>query len=248
MDDPLTPKRSRRIPAPVIAVMVAAALMLGLLIGGAGSVGRWLFGGGPKPETVASSALQSMRAQNRLVPFVARYVSVVTSRQERLGGLVSAERTLVLPGDVRYELDLSKLTERDIAWDEASQTLSVTLPEVEIAGPEVDLTAAREYGEGGVLSAVTDAEGQLDRNNRARAVADLRKQAAGPVPMGLAREAGRQAVERSFSLPLKVAGFDRARAVARYAGEKERDPSYLDRSRSYEEVIEGQRASRAGGN
>ena len=50
-----------------------------------------------------------MRAQNRLIVFAARYVSVVTSEQERLGGLVSSERTLILPGDVRYELDLSKL-------------------------------------------------------------------------------------------------------------------------------------------
>ena len=44
-------------------------------------------------------------------------------------------------------------------------------------GPEVDLAAAREYGENGVLSVVTDADQALDRNNRARAVADLRKQA-----------------------------------------------------------------------
>ena len=56
----------------------------------------------------------------------------------------------------------------------------------------------------------------LDRNNRARAVADLRKQAGAPVPMRLAREAGRQAVERSFALPLQAAGFDNAKVVARY--------------------------------
>ncbi|HEU4498872.1 MAG TPA: DUF4230 domain-containing protein [Sphingomicrobium sp.] len=216
---------------------VAVALVLGLFFGSALDIGRRLFGG-PDPETVASSALQSMRAQNRLVPFVARYVSVVSSRQERLGGLVSSERTLILPGDVRYELDLAQLGPEDVQWDATSSTLSVTLPEIEVAGPEVDLAAAREYGENGVLSAITDADQALDRNNRARAVADLRKQAGAPLPMRLAREAGRQAVERSFALPLQAAGFDNAKVVARYPTEGSPITEPLDQSRSYNDVLE----------
>src|ERR671912_730807 len=165
-----------RLNKPLAIAAVVAALLLGLLVGGALDIGKRLFGG-PDPETVASSALQSMRAQNRLVPFVARYVSVVSSRQERFGGLVSSERTLILPGDVRYELDLAKLGPEDVQWDASSSTLAVTLPEIEIAGPEVDLAAAREYGENGVLSVISDADQALDRNNGARAIADLRKQA-----------------------------------------------------------------------
>ena len=221
---------------PLAIGAVIVALVLGLFVGGALDIGKRLFGG-PDPETVASSALQSMRAQNRLVPFVARYVSVVSSRQERLGGLVSSERTLILPGDVRYELDLAKLGPEDVQWDAGSSTLSVTLPEIEIAGPEVDLAAAREYGENGVLSVVTDTNQALDRNNRARAVADLRKQAGAAVPMRLAREAGRQAVERSFALPLQAAGFDGAKVVARYPTEGSPVTKPLDRSRSYNEVL-----------
>ena len=119
----------------------------------------------------------------------------------------------------------------------------MTLPEIEIAGPEVDLAAAREYGEGGVLSAVTDADQALDRNNRARAVADLRKQAQAAVPMRLAREAGRQAVERSFALPLQAAGFDKAKVVARYPTDASPVTEPLDHSRSYNEVL-GEAASR----
>lgn len=220
---------------------VVVALVLGLFFGSALDIGRRLFGG-PNPETVASSALQSMRAQNRLVPFVARYVSVVSSRQERLGGLVSSERTLILPGDVRYELDLAQLGPEDVQWDAGSSTLNVTLPEIEIAGPEVDLAAAREYGENGVLSVVTDADQALDRNNRARAVADLRKQAGAQMPMRLAREAGRQAVERSFALPLQAAGFDNAKVVARYPTEGSAVTEPLDRSRSYNDVLEEARS------
>ena len=229
--------RRTRLSRPLAIGMVIVALLLGLVLGGALDIGKRLFGG-PDPETVASSALQSMRAQNRLVPFVARYVSVVSSRQERLGGLVATERTLILPGDVRYELDLAKLGADDVDWDPSSNTLSVTLPEIEIAGPEVDLAAAREYGEGGVLSTVTNADEALDRNNRARAIADLRKQAGAAVPMRLAREAGRQAVERSFSLPLQAAGFDKAKVVARYATEGSPVTEPLDRSRAYNDVLD----------
>ena len=232
-----------RLNKPLALGAVVVALILGLFVGGALDIGKRLFGG-PDPETVASSALQSMRAQNRLVPFVARYVSVVSSRQERLGGLVSSERTLILPGDVRYELDLAQLGPEDVQWDAGSNTLSVTLPEIEIAGPEVDLAAAREYGENGVLSAVTDADQALDRNNRARAVADLRKQAGSLVPMSLAREAGRQAVERSFALPLQAAGFDNAKVIARYPTEGSPVTEPLDRSRAYNDVLSEARENR----
>ena len=230
-----------RLSKPLAMGAVVVALILGLFVGGALDIGKRLFGG-PDPETVASSALQSMRAQNRLVPFVARYVSVVSSRQERLGGLVSSERTLILPGDVRYELDLAQLGPEDVQWDAASNTLSVTLPEIEIAGPEVDLGAAREYGENGVLSVVTNADQALDRNNRARAVADLRKQAGAAMPMRLAREAGRQAVERSFALPLQAAGFDNAKVVARYPTEGSPVTEPLDRSRAYNDVLDEARS------
>jgi hypothetical protein len=216
--------------------------LIGLVLGGAGMVGRLL--GGPNAEAIATSSLESMRAQNRLVVFVARYVSVANARQSRLG--FSTERTLILPGDVRYELDLSKLQQGDVKWDKGSSTLSVRLPEVEIAGPDVDLAHAREYGSGGLLATFTNAEQGLDQANRAKAVADLRDQAKGEVPMHLAREAARQAVERSFAMPLKAAGFDNAKVVARFPGEAEDDPSFLDVSTSYENAMKEAERRRAG--
>jgi hypothetical protein len=234
-----------RLNKPLVLAMVALALILGVLLGMTSGVVDRIFGGGPDPKTIASSSLESMRAQNRLIVFVARYVSVVSSEQQRFGGLVSAERTLILPGNVRYEVDLSRLQPEDVRWDAGTQTLSVRIPEIEIAGPEVDLNSAREYGSGGVLAAITDAENRLDATNRARAVADLRKQAQAEVPMRLARDAARQAIERSFAMPLKAAGFEDARVVARFAGEEEPDPSYLDRSTPYNEAIEDARRRRA---
>ena len=225
-----------RLNKPLVLAMVAVALVLGVVVGITSGVADWVFGG-PNPKTIASASLESMRAQNRLVAFVARYVSVVSSEQQRLGGLVSSERTLILPGDVRYELDLSKLQPDDVAWDGSSHTLSVKLPEVEIAGPDVDMNAIREYGGNGVLSALTNANQQLDQANRARAVSDLRKQATAEVPMRLARQAARQAVERSFAMPLLAAGFKDGKVVARFPTEGSDEPSYMDLSTPYNEAI-----------
>ena len=225
----------RRLKSLAILAIVVA-LVLGVLIGMTTGIVDRIFGG-PNPTTIASASLESMRAQNRLVAFVARYVSVVTSEQQRLGGLVSSERTLILPGDVRYELDLSRLQPSDVSWDGSSHTLKVRLPEVEIAGPDVDLNAIREYGGSGVLSALTNANQQLDETNRARAVADLRKQATAEVPMRLARQAARQAVERSFAMPLLAAGFKDVKVVARFPTEGSDEPSYLDLSTPYNEAI-----------
>jgi hypothetical protein len=234
----------RRLNKPLVLAMVAVALLLGVLLGVTTGIADRIFGG-PKPETIATASLESMRAQNRLIAFVARYVSVVSSEQQRLGGLVSSERTLILPGDVRYELDLSKLQPKDVTWDASSKTLRVALPEIEIAGPDVDINAVREYGGGGVLSALTDANQQLDQTNRARAVADLRKQAMGDVPMRLAHQAARSAVERSFAMPLAAAGFTDVKVVARFPTEGSDTPSYIDLSPPYEEAIKQAERRRA---
>jgi len=229
-------------PLAIFAIIVA--LVLGVVIGMTTGIVDRIFGG-PNPTTIASASLESMRAQNRLIAFVARYVSVVTSEQQRLGGLVSSQRTLILPGDVRYELDLSKLQPSDVRWDGSSRTLTVQLPEVEIAGPDIDLNAIREYGGSGVLSALTNANQQLDQTNRARAVADLRKQATAAVPMRLARQAARQAVERSFAMPLLAAGLKDAKVVARFPTDGSQDPSYIDLSTPYEEAIKEAERRRA---
>ena len=224
-----------RLNKPLVIAGIVIALLIGVLLGMASGIADSLFG--PNPKTIASASLESMRAQNRLTVFAARYVSVVSSQQQRLGGLVSSERTLILPGDVRYELDLAKLQNGDVTWDGSAHKLTVKLPEIEIAGPDVDLDAVKEYGGGGVLSALTNANQQLDSANRARAVSDLRKQAQGQVPMQLARQAARSAVERSFAMPLVAAGFKDAKVVARFPTDGTDDPSYLDLSTPYNEAI-----------
>jgi hypothetical protein len=197
------------------------------------------------PESVASATLQAVREQARLVPFTADYVAVVTSSQRRFG--LRAERTLILPGTVRYELDLERLSERDLAWEGTSQTLSISLPPLEISRPEIDMNRIQEYDGGTrsrIVTRLTDAGDVLDQANREAAQQELMRQARQPVPMRLARDAAKRAVARSFALPLRATGID-ANVEVRFADEAGTDePSYLDRSRRVEDVLRERQADR----
>lgn len=194
-------------------ILLAAAAMFLFGIWWAVSVWRdWR--DGPAPETVVAASLQGLQEQNVLVPFTARYVAVVTSTQNRLG--LSAKKTLIMPGMVRYELDLGKLRPSDLDWDAATGSLTVTLPPLRLAGPEIDINAISEYRDGVILLTLTDAERVLDAANREAAQAELIKQARGDTPMRLAERAARAAVEQSFAMPLKAAGID-AKVTARFA-------------------------------
>ncbi|RXD03908.1 DUF4230 domain-containing protein [Sphingomonas sp. UV9] len=188
----------------------------------------------PNPTTIASASLEGLREQNRLSAFAARYVAVVTSKQSQLG--FTTEKTLIMPGMVRYEVDMAKLTQADVAWDATSKILSVRLPAVEADGPQVDLNAVREYGSGGVLTTFTDAEKRLDAANRRAGQIELIRQAREPQMIKLARDATRRAVERSFAMPLRAAGIDATVAV-RFADEPVANTERWDTSRSLQDVL-----------
>jgi Protein of unknown function (DUF4230) len=188
----------------------------------------------PKPETIAAASLQGLREQNKLSAFAARFVAVVTSTQTRFG--LSAKKTLIMPGAVQYQVDLSQLQAKDVRWDATTKTLAVTLPPVTVSPPEIDMKAIREYDSGGLLMALTDAETSLDAANRAAAQAELTKQAQESVTMRLARDATRRAVASTFAMPLKAAGLG-ANVVVRFVDEGNGAREAVDGSTPVAEIM-----------
>lgn len=184
-----------------------------------GDPARALFGGRPNVATIASASLASAQTQARLTAFAARFTLVITSEQRRLG--LAASKTMIVPGIVRYEFDWAKLTAADLRWNAAEQLLIVHAPGIEIAGPQVDLKAIREYGSSGLLMALTGAEDTLDTANRARVDTAMLAEARNPTLVGLARDATRAAIARTFQLPLAAAGIE-ARVVVRFPDERGR--------------------------
>lgn len=218
---------------PLLALLIGAGL--GFLLRPSADAGA-----GPDPVALADATLISIREQGRLTLFTARFAAVVTAREERFG--MTARKTLVMPGEVRYGVDLGRLRREHLAWDPATRTLSVTLPSLEIAGPQIDLNQVQEYAEGGLVMALTDAEEALDEANRRAAQEELMRQARERRPMSLAREAAMRAVARSFAMPLRAAGIDASVAVRFLAPSGEEQASFLDRPRRTEDAIEDRQA------
>ena len=226
-----------------IAIRWAPGLALGLLLGALVAAvlgGRGALPAAAAPARIADAALISVREQGRLTSFAARYVAVVTSSQSSLG--LEARKTLILPAAVRYGIDLRRLRREHLAWDEATRTLSVALPPLEISGPEIDMEAAREHSEGGVLMALTGAEAELDEENRRRAGEELMRQARGERPMALAREAAMRIVARGFAIPLRAAGIPASVSVRFTDASGEDVAVHLDRPSRVEDAVEDRRA------
>lgn len=218
---------------PLLALLIGAGL--GLLLRPSADARA-----GPDPVALADATLISIREQGRLTLFTARFVAVVTSREERFG--MTARKTLIMPGQVRYGVDLSRLRREHLRWNPETRTLSVTLPPLEIAGPQIDFNQVQEYSEGGIVMALTDAEEALDEANRRSAQEELMRQARERQPMSLAREAALRAVARSFAMPLRAAGIDASVSVRFVAPSGREEASYLDRPRRIEDVLEDRQA------
>jgi hypothetical protein len=219
--------RQRRwlLPALVVGALLLAFLMFRW-------VGSWF--DTPAPVSIAQASLQSMREQQRLTTLSARYVAVVTSSQER--GLLKPEKTMIMQGDVRYEVNLAALTQDNLRWDAGTKTLSVTLPPIEISEPQVDLKSIQEYDNGSLAFTFTSAEEALNNANREAALKSLTEQARAPLPLRTARESAQRAIARSFALPLRAAGVD-ANVEVRFADQAQNEPSYMDGSRPLNEVM-----------
>jgi hypothetical protein len=191
--------------------------------------------GGPDPMIIANATMVSVREQGRQTVFVGRFAAIATASETRLG--FTARKTLILPGQVRYAVDLSRMRRADLSWDAESSTLTVTLPPLELAGPQIDFTGAQEYSDGGLVITMTDAGRIIDEANRRAAQEELTRQARGPLPMTEARNAALRDVARSFALPLRAAGIE-ASVAARFVGPNGRETaSYLDRPHRIEDRI-----------
>ncbi|HEX9947338.1 MAG TPA: DUF4230 domain-containing protein [Allosphingosinicella sp.] len=193
-------------------------------------------------EAIATAALLSVRDQGRLVPYSARFVAVVSASDTHLG--LTARKTLIMPGTVRYGIDLVRLRRSSLAWDEASRTLSVTLPPLELSGPDIDLNQVQEHSEGGVVMALAGSEKMLDEVNRRDAQDELMRQAREPAPMQAARGSAMRDVARSFAMPLRAAGIEASVAVRFVDPAGREEAVFLDRPRRIEQALRDRQAVR----
>ncbi len=201
----------------MLAVMVTAVLILAVSLHYRDQVAGWLRIAPPQGE--ASAMFASVRGLNRLDVFAASLTAIVTSKTDGpLGiGALATHKTLIVPGTVKYYIDFSTLTQRDVNWDAPRRTLTITLPEPRIEAPSQPLSPPLTYKDGDLVMALTGSEATLDAANYAAAKAQVARLAASKPLMDMARRASATAVTNNLQLPLRAIGAD-AKIDVRFAG------------------------------
>ena len=167
------------------------------------------------------SAMLAFEKQNSLTVFSSRFEVVAESTDSR--GIMSipilkSRQAAIIPVTVEYKLDLSHVGRDRMQWDEATDTLAVTLPPLGISRPNLDEAAKKEYTEGNFVTRAASSD--LARNNSLQAEKKAGQFAKNPEVLALARGAAKDAIRQNLTIPLQIAGYDNARVDVRFDGEK----------------------------
>ena len=166
------------------------------------------------------SAMLAFEKQNSLVVFASRFEVVAESEYEQTIATVPVRRVrqaMIVPASIDYRLDLSAMQRDDFVWDEASQTLTVTLPQLQTSRPNIDEAKARLFTEG--LLNTGGSQQLLSEKNSQVAEQKAAAFAKNTEVLSLARTAAREAVRQNLAVPLQVIGYDAARIEVRFAEE-----------------------------
>lgn len=163
------------------------------------------------------ASLVALEKQDRLTVFSAQLAPVVSADDLRAWGILQSRQIAVIPARVDFTIDLSKVDKNRLAWNAASQSLTVTLPPIEVSRPNLDEAHAQYFSEGVWITG--EAQAKLTRDNTITAEKLAGDQAKSPVLIGLAREAARGAMRQNLAMPLKVAGYGKVRVEVKFDDE-----------------------------
>jgi hypothetical protein len=170
--------------------------------------------------------------------------TVARGSDEGFMGLIKSEQTTSIPFTVDYFVDVSRIDQRSYRWNPETKTLSVEIPDVTVARPNIDETAARSQQSGLYISRRASLD--LARQTSERAAARSKQAAQKPENMQKARDNAKAVVARMAQGPLSAAGLTDVKVEVRYPWEPN-DASAVpserwDQSRRMEEVLEERKA------
>ena len=125
------------------------------------------------------------------------------------------------PYSVDYFVDLSKLSAANYRWNSRARTMSIDVPDVTIAAPNIDGARAAIVQQGLYISRGAGIELQQQAIERATAAA--RKTAQDPKYLTQARANARAAIAQLATAPLKSAGLRDVRVAVRFPIETKPD-------------------------
>ncbi len=173
-----------------------------------------------KAARVADEGLAALKEQGRIAVFSSRLMAVMAVKQGNPDESGGVPNFVIIPGTVRYDLDMRNTKPKDAVWDKEAGTLTVTIPALVLAEPVFDQDGIRRFN-GESWTKAGDA-GAVLKNVRKQALGQLLQQARDDAPMGMARDAARKLVERAFATRLRDAEV-KTKLIIRFADEKKHE-------------------------
>lgn len=158
-----------------------------------------------------------------------------TASDVRGFGLLHSDKVVKAPFSVDYFIDVSRLGQSDLAWNAASRTLVVEVPDVIVGAANVD-ESARTLSETRGLFVTRDAADRMAQVVSQRAQTISAAEARKPERLALARGNARTALSRLLGAPLVAAGYRDVRIILAFPWEGRRSPEQWDRSRNLDQV------------
>jgi hypothetical protein len=156
-------------------------------------------------ERVLATAVQSLKAESRLVVYTYTGLADVEVTRSDWAGLLQGSQRLSVPGRVTYHLNMADLGSEDVTFDAISRVLSVRLPPLRLGEIAMEPERARVFNTG-LLTVSDDLVQALARSNFRSARRAFIKQAQQPTIVEAAREQAVRAVTSQLELPLRSIG------------------------------------------
>jgi type II secretory pathway pseudopilin PulG len=132
--------------------------------------------------------------------------------------LLPTSMTVRYPYSVDYFVDLRRIDRSGYRWDAASKTMTVRLPDVVPARPNVDAGGGERIGTTGVFMS-RDAAQRLNAQVAARASIRAGESSRKREHLDRARASAREAMQELVGTPLRAAGLGEVKVVVRYPWE-----------------------------
>lgn len=158
-----------------------------------------------------------------------------SSTDSRLVGRLVSTATLRAPYTVDYFVDLGKVRMIDAAWNSRERVLHITIPEVQIGSPNINVAGMTLEQKG--LFVTRAASAQLVKSAVGNANGYAVKRAQQPDFFNAARENGRQAVKELLERPLQATGRSDIRVAVRYESEGRSGGPSMDGSTPIADVL-----------
>jgi hypothetical protein len=162
-------------------------------------------------KRVLSAAVESLRAENRLLVFSYRGSAAVSV--ERDGLLFDGSQDLIVPASVGYYVDVSRLSPDRISYDRSTAVITVLLPPLTVGDVAFEPEGARTINSG-LLTYSQRQVDELTKLNFASARRAFLKQAQGEALIRTARSEAARDVEKYLKVVLRAAGMPQVEVVA----------------------------------